>query len=135
MSQYLSSKDQHQNIFHPAPHSFALNHLDMSTAQLLVKEYLSLERPPIVKKNLQWAPHGNPTDDRQTFARDGGAGVGAEFFNGIGREQAQRDKDNPDDKTHAPLSQKMFQGTARLLGFVGEVVVDRSGQHLAWVAI
>jgi hypothetical protein len=33
------------------------------------------------------------------------------------------------------LSQKMFQGTARLLGFVGEVVVDRSGQHLAWVAI
>ena len=107
----------------------------MSTAQLLVKEDLSLERPPIVKKNLQWAPHGNPTNDRKTFARDGGAGMGAEFFNGIGREQAQRDKDNTDNKANTALLQKMFQGTARLLGFVGEVVVDRSGQHLAWVAI
>ena len=29
----------------------------------------------------------------------------------------------------------MFQGTARLLGFVGEMVVNRSGQHLARVTI
>lgn len=58
-----------------------------------------------------------------------------EFFYGIGREQAQCDKDKTDDQAHAALLQKIFQGTARQLGFVGEVVVDRTGQHLAWVAI
>jgi hypothetical protein len=135
MSQYLSSNDRHQNIFHHTLLSFPLNHLDMSTAQLLVKENLSLERPPIVKKNLQWAPHGNPTDDRQTFARDVVTGIGTEFSDSIGPEQTQRDEHDTDGQAHAALLQKMFQGTARLLGFVGEVVVDRSGQHLAWVAI
>lgn len=107
----------------------------MSTAQLLIKADLPLERPPLVKKDLQWAPHSNPTDDRETFARYGEAGIGAEFSNGIGPQQAQRDKDNTDDQAHTALLQKIFQGTARTLGFVGEVIVDRSGQHLAWVAI
>jgi hypothetical protein len=46
-------RGQHQNIFHPILLSLALNHLDMSTTQSLIKAYLSLERPPIVKKNLQ----------------------------------------------------------------------------------
>ena len=69
--------------------SFALNYLDMGTAQLLVKANLSLKRPPIVKKNLQWTPHGNPANDRKTFARYAGAGMGAEISNGIGRNQAQ----------------------------------------------
>jgi len=107
----------------------------MRTAQPLVKTDLSLERPPIVKKNLQRTPHGDPADDRKTFARYAGAGKGAELSNGIGREQAQRDEDKTDDQAHTALLQKLFQGVAHLLGLVGEVVVDRSGQHLAWVAI
>jgi hypothetical protein len=82
----------------------------MSTAQLLVKANLSLERPPIIKKNLQRAPHGDPTDDRKTFTRNGGAGMVAEFSNCISREQAQRDKDNADEKAQPALLQKMFQG-------------------------
>src|SRR3989338_4590237 len=107
----------------------------MSTAKFLVKANLPLERPPIVKKNLQRAPHGNPTNDRKAFPCDGEAGISAEISNGICRAQAQQNKDKADDKAHTALPQKMFQGAACTLGFVGEVVVDRSGQHLAWVAI
>jgi len=107
----------------------------MSTAQLLVKANLSLERPPIVKKNLQWAPHGNPTDDCKAFACDGKAGISAEISDGICRAQAQRDKDKTDNKAHTALPQKMFQGTACTFSFVGKVVVDRTNQHFAWIAI
>jgi hypothetical protein len=41
----------------------------------------------------------------------------------------------PMSQAHTALQQKMFQGTARKLGLVGEMVVDRPGQHLAWVVI
>jgi len=60
-----------KNIFLPPPLSFALDHLDVSLAQLLVKANLPQQRPPIVKKNLHWAPHGDPADDGEAFARDG----------------------------------------------------------------
>ena len=60
-----------KDILLPHPRSFALYHLDGGTAQLLVKAYLPQQRPPIVKKNLHWAPHGDPADDGEAFARDG----------------------------------------------------------------
>src|SRR5512146_988852 len=115
--------------------SLALNHLDMGAAQSQVKAYLPLERPPIVKKDLQRAPHGNPADDGQAFARDAIAGTGAKIADKISREQAERDEDHADGHAHAALLQEVPQGAACLLGFVGEVIVNRFGQHRGPVAV
>ena len=65
-------------------------------AQPQVKTYLSLNGPPIVKKNLQWPPHRNPADDGQAFAGEVIAGTGAKIADEVGGNQTERNEDETD---------------------------------------
>ena len=48
--------------------SFA--HFHMHSAQLLIQATFAQERPPFVKEDFHWPPHGDPTGDNQAFAKD-----------------------------------------------------------------
>lgn len=107
----------------------------MGSAQPQVKTYLSLDGPPIVKKDLHGPPHRDPADDRQAFASDAIAGTGAKVADEVGGDQTERNEKDAYRHAHAALLQHLAKSAACTFGLVDEVIMDRFGKNRSRILI
>ena len=107
----------------------------MRSGQPQVKTYLSLNRPPIVKKYLQGPPHRNPADDGQAFAGDVIAGTGAKIADEVGGDQTERNENDAYRHAHAALFQHLMKFSACTFGLIDEMIMDRFGKRRSRILI
>src|SRR3989338_10529594 len=78
-------------------------HLDV--AQLVVERAQVSNRPPVVEKNLDRAPHRHPTADEQALLYDFVDGAGTEAGDEFARAQAGGQEQEADEQAGPPLAQ------------------------------
>jgi hypothetical protein len=87
--------------------------------------YSSRQRPPFIQKNLHGPPHGHPSHNSQTLARDRIRGASALLTYDISSKQAQSDKRYSDQQAGTTLPKQVTKVTTHAFRFVSEVMMNR----------
>src|SRR5579864_1540062 len=98
-------------------------------AQSIVESGLRTDRPPAVQENLQRAPHGNPTADRETLPQQLAQPLALHSARDeIAQSDSRDQKRQPDHQADPPDAEQLAQPAPRDLRAVREKLVDGVAQ-------
>lgn len=83
-------------------------------------------RPPVIEKNLQWPPHGDPTENQQPLGDHLGYGAGRRREHQLADKDTGEEKEKTDGERDAAFPEEEVQAALSPLLSVAEVISYRT---------
>ena len=116
-----------------ASSSWAFNDSNVCMNQVLVNTYSSDQGPPFIEEDLKRSPQCHPANDSQSFSGNADRSADSDLSDGLGHEQAHREKSKSDQQAGPAFLQEPLQLSPHKAGFVIEVIMNGLGHQLSCI--